>query len=50
VAAKKLIKFDARLGINPIFFAAEFFDEFAAEYWFTPVVPANRVSARAETP
>jgi hypothetical protein len=29
VAAEKLIKLDATLGINPIFFAVEFFDEFA---------------------
>jgi hypothetical protein len=50
VAAEKLIKFDATLGINPIFFAVEFFDEFAAEYCFTPVVPANRVSASAGAP
>jgi hypothetical protein len=42
-------KLDVPLGINPIFFAAEFFDEFAGEYCFTPVVPANRVlSQRAE--
>jgi hypothetical protein len=47
VAAEKLITFDATLGINPIFFAVEFFDEFAAEYCFTPVAPANRVSASA---
>jgi hypothetical protein len=41
VAGEKFIKFDATLGINQIFFAVEFFNEFAAEYCFTPVVPAG---------
>jgi hypothetical protein len=36
------------LGINPIFFAVEFFDEFAAEYCFTPVTSQQSLSQRGD--